>query len=173
MDDIYSIRKAEIKDASGIAKVHTETWQSHYRGQIPDEFLDGLSVEKRAEGWEKNLSDPKTKTAVFVAESDNEIVGFCCVGPSREGEVADVVGELYAIYVESSKQGQGIGSALVQAGLEYLKNEGFKKATLWVLKTNTLSICFYESKGWKADGKEKREEKDGFVFEEIQYVVDL
>jgi ribosomal protein S18 acetylase RimI-like enzyme len=170
----FIIRKAEIKDARGIAKVHTETWQTHYRGQIPDEFLEGLSVEKRAEGWEKNLSDPKTKTAVFVAESGTEIVGFCCVGPSRGDEVADPsVGELYAIYVDSSKHGQGIGSALVQAGLDYLKNEGFKKATLWVLKTNISSIRFYESKGWKTDGKEKREEKDGFVFEEIQYVVDL
>lgn len=169
----YIIRKAEIGDAPGVAKVHVGTWQSHYKGQVPDDYLANLSVEKRTEVWTEAFSKPKPNNATFVSEESREILGFCSVGPSRDVGVPDETGELYAIYLDPSKQGQGIGSALMKAGLDFLREQGFKKATLWVLKTNAKTISFYEAKGWAADGAEMKDEKNGFVFEEIRYSIDL
>ncbi len=169
----YIIRKAEVKDAQGVAKVHVGTWQSHYRGQIPDDYLANLSVEKRTKVWTEIFSNQKPKTASFVSEEEGVILGFCSVGPSRDVGVPHETGELYSIYLDSSKQGQGIGSSLMKAGLNFLREQDFKKATLWVLKTNLKTISFYEAKGWKNDGVEKKDEKNGFVFEEIRYSIDL
>ena len=169
----FLISKAETKDIPDIAKVHVETWQSHYRGQVPDDYLDRLSVEKRIKTWTDVLSHPKQKSATFVAESDGRAVGFCSVGPSKDKDAAIEIGELYAIYLDHKKQGLGIGSALMKAGIDFLRDQGFKKATLWVLKTNKKTISFYESKGWKADGSEMKDEKDGFVFEETRYGIAL
>ncbi len=169
----YIIRKAEIKDAPGVAKVHVKTWQSHYKGQVPDDYLDSLSIEKRTNVWIKIFSNQKPKTASFVSGEEGVILGFCSVGPSRDVGVPHETGELYSIYLDSSKQGQGIGSVLMKAGLDFLKEQGFKKATLWVLKTNVKTISFYEARGWKADGTEMKDEKNGFVFEEIRYSIDL
>ncbi|OGC51666.1 hypothetical protein A2709_03175 [candidate division WWE3 bacterium RIFCSPHIGHO2_01_FULL_43_9] len=45
------VRKAKISDAQDIALIHTHTWQYAYRGQLPDSFLDNISVEKRLKMW--------------------------------------------------------------------------------------------------------------------------
>lgn len=169
----HLIRKAEVKDATEIAKIHVETWQSHYRGQISDDYLDKLSIEEREKKWKERLNNLKPETAVFVSESNGEILGFCWVGPDNDKDEANDVGELYAIYIAQNYQGRGLGSDLMKTGLEYLRKEGFKKAVLWVLKTNISTIKFYESKGWKANGKEKADKRGGVTFEDVGYSIEL
>lgn len=46
MKNNYLVRKATSEDAPAIAKIHVETWQSVYRGQMPDSLLDNLSIQK-------------------------------------------------------------------------------------------------------------------------------
>jgi hypothetical protein len=41
------IRKADIKDIPGIAKVHVDSWRTTYKGIVPETFLDSLSYESR------------------------------------------------------------------------------------------------------------------------------
>src|SRR5687767_3602644 len=41
------IRPALPSDARAIADVHVRTWQSTYRGIVPDAYLDALSVDER------------------------------------------------------------------------------------------------------------------------------
>jgi len=38
--------------------------------------------------------------------------------------------------------------------LEFLRDEGFTSATLWVLRDNPRARAFYEKAGWLATGKE-------------------
>jgi ribosomal protein S18 acetylase RimI-like enzyme len=169
----YTIRKAEPADAAGTAKVHTETWQKHYRGQIPDEYLNNLSIEKRTESWTEIFSNLKVGESNFIAEEEGNIIGFCSVGPSRDADSPTGTGELYSIYLETSSHGRGIGTALMNTGLDFLKEQGFKKVVLWVLKTNIKTIKFYESKGWKFDGGKKIDKNDARTFEELRYSLDL
>lgn len=70
----YTIRKAVPTDAAGTAKVHTETWQKHYRGQVPDEYLDSLSIEKRTKNWTEIFSNPKVGTSNFIAEEGEKLL---------------------------------------------------------------------------------------------------
>jgi len=172
MEDLQ-IRKAELADAPDIPKMHVKTWQSAYKGQLPDEYLHNLSVEKRTERWQHNLSDPKPGSAHLVAVKDGVIVGFCTVGPSLEPDAQEAEGELYAIYVVAEQAGRGIGGKLMESGLRFLKDEGFKEIILWVLKTNKNTIAFYEKKGWVADGKERTEHKENVVFNDLRYRLKL
>lgn len=69
------IRKAKLDDATGIAKVHVDSWKSTYKGIIPDDFLNNLSYERRTELWKKNIA--KEDNHVVVAENnEGQIVGF-------------------------------------------------------------------------------------------------
>ncbi len=79
MQDLV-IRDATPDDAQGIAIVHVKTWQCAYRGQMPDSLLDGLSVEKRTEGWRTQLQAPPEGRHTFVAEINGAIVGWCTIG---------------------------------------------------------------------------------------------
>lgn len=167
------VRQAELKDANGIAKVHVRTWQCVYRGQISDEYLDKLSIEKRTKIWEENLKNPRSNTKTFVAELDGKIVGFASAGNSRDKDTDSTTGELYAIYVDGDAMGKGIGSSLHKKCIDHLKELGFTKAILWVLVSNDKTRRWYEKRGWKTDGKTKIDETDGVKLQETRYSRDL
>lgn len=48
------IRKATIKDASEIAKIQVEGWQTTYKSIIPRQYLDTLSHESKTKNGRKS-----------------------------------------------------------------------------------------------------------------------
>lgn len=169
-----SIDAAIPANASAIAKVHVESWQHAYRGQIPSHILDNLSVSQRAAYWLGTIQ--AGALSVFVASEDGDdgdIVGFCSVGPSRDAGLLEPFGELYAIYVRPANMGRGIGSALINAGERALLAGGFPSASLWVLSTNTASIAWYQKRGWRADGTTRTEQIRDFDLQEIRLIKHL
>jgi hypothetical protein len=91
-------RDAMPEDARALAGVHVRSWQAAYRGLIPDDFLDGLSIERRAAGYELGSSDPDAPETIIAAEGE-VVVGFASIGRSRDAD-APQAGELYALYVD-------------------------------------------------------------------------
>lgn len=165
------VRVAEIKDASQLAKIHVETWQCAYKGQIPEDYLSSLSVEQRTKRWEEILNNPKSESKTFVAELNNHVVGFTSIGPCKDEDMSSKTGELWSIYVDKNSMGKGVGSALMKKGLGSLKEQGYKKATLWVLTSNEKTRKWYESKGWRVEGKVKNEQSRGFDIHETRYII--
>jgi len=90
------VRRAEPRDAPAVARVHTASWQQAYRGLLPEEYLDSLSVEARTTSWAKTFSRlPRQTPTNLVAELDGQIIGFACVGPSRDDDTDTAIGELW------------------------------------------------------------------------------
>jgi len=173
IDDVLIIRKARFKDAAGIARVHVATWQSAYKGLLPDLFLKSLSVEEKIVKWEDILSKPEVHGESLVAEIDRRIVGFCMVGKCRDEDMKGDVGELWGIYVDKDFAGEGIGTDLHDQGMSILKDEGFNRATLWVLVSNEVARKWYESKGWRVEGKTKKDRRGDVELSEMRYVMGL
>ena len=167
------VREAKQADADAIATIHVQTWQCAYRGQIPDEYLANLSIEKRKQFWSEATSKPHDKSRILVAELDGEVAGFCGGGPSRDEDADKTIGEVYSIYIDQNKMGRGAGTALMKNILTFLKDQGFVKVTLWVLSTNQITKRFYKNHGWKPDGKTKSEINKGITFNEERYIIDL
>ncbi|MBI4759921.1 MAG: GNAT family N-acetyltransferase [Chloroflexota bacterium] len=139
----FTLRRAEVKDASRIAHVHVRAWQETYRGLMPDSVLDTLSVERRMKQWEQILEGTANLYhLVFVAEADGQVVGFANYGKEREGD-PDYQGELFAIYILKEFQGQGIGRALVQKAALGLLEMDISSMLVWVLSNNPYRK-FYE-----------------------------
>lgn len=144
------IREATIADARGIAEVQVASWQTTYRGIMPESYLAGLSVEGRERSWARQIGEPEFATVVHVAEdgssaAPSRIVGFAAGGPRREGS-PDYAGELYAIYLLADAQGHGLGRQLMHAVAERLVREGMTSMLVWVLEANP-SRRFYEALG--------------------------
>src|SRR4030095_12144759 len=132
---IVEVRKATAQDAFAIAFVHVRSWQAAYRGHMPDEFLDGLDVEKRANMWRKLAQDPAK--IILVAEDQNaNIAGFAALGPSRDPNADPTTAEVSAIYVHPDQWAKGIGRALLSASLNEIRKREFDQITLWVLEAN-------------------------------------
>jgi len=169
----FVVRPGTIRDAPGIAAVHVQTWRTSYKGIVPDSFLDGLSIARRADQWREALSQVGPPSFVWVAEATNSIVGFSWVGPARDEDAEVQTAELYAVYVLSTSQRSGIGSTLVRRSVESLIQERFRQATLWVLARNVAAQKFYERLGWEPEGATKTEVWQGTKFDEIRYRIDL
>ena len=152
-----NVRDATEADAGAIAAIHAGTWQHAYRGLMPDELLDGLSVENRTARWTRDLSNPMPRTTVLVAEVNGHVQGFIGLGPCSDDDADATTGELYTLYVKPESMGKGIGSALLSAAQQRLEILGFSEATLCVLEGNSPSRAFYAHRGWRDDGATKTE----------------
>ena len=167
------VRPARVEDADSIGRVHVQTWQSCYRGQIPDEVLDSLSPSHRAEQWRRRLSTEPMHGAVYVAEVHGEVAGFASCSEATGDHAIEGAGELEAIYVLPRIWGTGTGRALLHAAEAWLRQAGFPDAMLWVLTANERARRFYEVAGWRCDGTEKMYERDGYEIPEVRYVREL
>ncbi len=162
------IRPATIADAAGLARVHIDTWKTTYRGIIPDSYLDALSYERGAKGWEKLLV-PGTTNRTFVAvNSEGTVVGFANGGPNRDAADAAYRGELYAIYILQGYQNQGIGKDLLRHLAQALLAEGLDSMITWAIAGNAPARRFYEAKQGKPAGQ-KGFEIAGKALQEVAY----
>ena len=161
------IRPAAQSDVDAIARVHVKTWQSAYRGHMPDAHLDALDPSKRAAMWSNAIGQPGT--LVLVATTGETLVGFCSLLSSRDADATRAVGEIAAIYVDPAFWRSGFGSSLVETVVESACQRNFTELTLWVLTGNVAARAFYEARGFHTDGHTKTDERSGFPIHETRY----
>jgi ribosomal protein S18 acetylase RimI-like enzyme len=165
------VRRAILADAAAIASIHVRGWQSAYQGIIPDSYLAALSIDDRTRTWGESIAAGATPDGgtIFVAESDNAVLGWMTCGPSRDASAPAGTGELHGIYIDPLTWGHGIGTALMESCLEELRSRGFVRATLWVLTENVAARRWYENRGWSRDGTEASFEIAGSELSELRY----
>lgn len=164
------LREPEISDADALGQVHVDAWRQAYRGGLmPDEYLDGLDADDRAQMWRDGLErSPRRRAGRFVAEDDDgTVVGFITVGPA-DGDDAEI-GEVYALNVSPEAWGKGYGQALLRSGVRALTDAGFDRAVLWVHPGNERACRFYERAGWQNEGQQREQDVLGVVVPEVRY----
>jgi ribosomal protein S18 acetylase RimI-like enzyme len=165
---VISYRTAGPADADAIAFVHVETWKLAYRGQVPDDYLDGLSVDERAGRWRQLFAETSPPAEVLVAEED-AVVGFASIVASRDEDAGAATGEVAAVYLLPTHWDRGIGRELLLLAVGRLAAAGFETATLWVLASNARARRFYEAAGWSPDGTEQLTRIGGVDLPELRY----
>ncbi len=165
-----SLRHPRPEDAAGIATVHIRSWREAYQGQVPQGYLDSLSVAAREASWRRRLEmAPPTEQPFWVAEVDGRIVGFVATGPSRDDDAPAGTAEVYALYVDPDCWAKGIGTNLMDHAVRDLRRHGYDHATLWCLASNQQARSFSERAKWRFDGMTKRETFAGADLEEVRY----
>jgi len=161
--DEIRIRGAVPADATAIAEIHVDAWRAAYAGILPGEYLAGLSVEKHAAFWERELAGTTSTTLVSVKEGS--ISGWISGGASRD-EDGTAASEVYAIYVSPGHWGEGIGRKLMDAMSGRFPTSS--PVTLWVLEQNRRGTGFYQRLGFTPDGAVKTIRIGGAELEEIR-----
>lgn len=149
------IRRARPDDATRLGEVHVAAWRWAYKGHMPDDLLESLRPESRVRAWETWLTEPADGFAAWVAEIDDEIIGFAASSHARDDDVPDGCAELLMIYLLEEYLGRGIGHELINTAEQHWRNEGYEMAILWVLASNDPTRAFYEREGWSTDGETK------------------
>lgn len=127
-----TIREAKLEDVDGIMKVEEACFPEGVR----------YSREKVA----GRIAHPKDSFSrirkYFIALHENEIAGygevaiqdydaalFSCIEPVKKvvKTIDDTVGAFISMAVHPSKQGMGVGSRIIQARIDFLKENGMKQ----------------------------------------------
>ena len=101
----------------------------------------GVNSDDSKENISKYLQrNPNTS---FVAVENSEIVGAILAG--HDG----YRGFIHHTAVSATFRGAGIGTKLVNAAVDSIRNEGINKVVLVAFKTNILGNSFWETQGFK------------------------
>ncbi|MCX8002241.1 MAG: GNAT family N-acetyltransferase [Anoxybacillus mongoliensis] len=159
----YIIRKMKQGDIQQVQYIAKITWNATYEGIIPSNVQENFFKSAYSD---ERMKQRLQRSTLFVAEVKNNIVGFANFSSVRDdGKV-----ELWAIYVHPEQQGKGIGSALLQKGIQHI--DGANEIYVNVEKDNIIGKSFYEAKGFKVV-KEFDEEFDGHMLKTIRMVLKL
>jgi ribosomal protein S18 acetylase RimI-like enzyme len=166
-----AVRHAKREDAARIAEIHVRSWQSAYRGLIPQDYLDGLDPAAGIGRWAEAIEqiDPARGGVLVVVGAAGQVAGFANFCASRDEDAGADDGEVRAIYLSPECWGLGHGRMLMAATLEYLAAIAYAKVTLWVLDSNTRARRFYEAAGFRPDGAVKVDDSHGFALRELRY----
>jgi GNAT superfamily N-acetyltransferase len=145
MQDRLAIREGSEQDLNSIARVLVDGWRTTFRHLLSDEFLDGMTVETQVERHRRTMLTGATTYFVAHSLQTDEVVGFVNGGPIRH-PVAGYEAELYALYLQRSFQGQGIGAGLVKALARRMVVQAMPRMLVWVLAINP-NRAFYERLG--------------------------
>lgn len=126
-------------DISFVQEIAQTSWHVTYEGIIPkqiqDRFLQAAYNEDR-------LLARLQKSPFLIAQIGETIVGFANFSNVNEGQA-----ELLAIYLDPAYQHMGIGSELLESGMQKL--QGAVSLTVCVEKDNTIGRQFYIAKGFQ------------------------
>jgi RimJ/RimL family protein N-acetyltransferase len=101
-----------------------------------------VDVERRAASWDLERT--------FVAEAGGDVVGLIFVIESGFG-----FGEI-GMMVDAAWRGQGVGTALVAAAIDWARARGLHKLTLSVFPQNEAAIALYRKFGFVEEGRRSK-----------------
>src|SRR3954447_2210824 len=132
-----SVRIAWGDDAAAIAELQLRAWQNQYAGLVPADTLPSgpESIEAAAAAWRASLTTPRdARNRVLVALERNRVVGFAITTPAADPDCDPVSdAELMELTVDPGEQRRGHGSRLLQAAVDTMRADRFRRAVLWAV----------------------------------------
>lgn len=168
MKDRYELRYAAMEDIHGMGRVYVDTWKAAYQGMIPQEYLNGLTIE----GWEEKYRSRFSKTEgyhVAVLTKDESIIGVMSFMKTRDHDLPETCGEIVSIYVLQEYWHQGLGKMMLGWAVKELQTLGFTDCALWTLEDNLQAQRAYERFGFVRDGARQSQEFCNTPVWEIRY----
>ncbi|MFJ5765653.1 GNAT family N-acetyltransferase [Lysinibacillus sp. NPDC093210] len=134
------IRQMKEEDIPFVQEIAKTSWYATYEGIIPmhiqNRFLEAAYSEER-------LLTRLQTSPFLVAKLGESLVGFANFSNVNDNGQA----ELFAIYLLPGAQNKGIGTALLESGIQKL--QGITSLTVCVEKDNIIGSQFYKAKDFQ------------------------
>ena len=133
----FAVRPAQAGDAQAMAELFAAV--AHER--------DGIATEPPVDIQERAALFARTVRGSVVAVAGDQVVGLLHVAASRHG-----FGEI-GMAVDRDWRGRGVGSALLQAAIDWARGAGLHKLCLEVFPHNAAGIALYRRAGFAEEGR--------------------
>jgi GNAT superfamily N-acetyltransferase len=145
----FRVRPATLRDAKHIAEIYTATAKEVFRSMTRESAVLPV-IEPRGQAyWREAIeySEPQ----VHVALDGDQIIGFVGFDRSRDPGTPPTMGEIWAVYVQSTHWSRGAGLSLWDAARDGLVEEGCTHVSIWLPLANERALRFHELAGFKRE----------------------
>lgn len=147
-------------DITATAEAYLASVRGSYKGFLPDDYLDGLSIEKRSLVMsERRTANADTYRLLIAEDKDSGVVGFIDYARLEPGNFG-YDGHIFSFYVVPEFQGRGLGRLLFLECLRSMRREGYNSVELDTFASNPFRP-FYEKMGGTVIGDTPRHKNDG------------
>src|SRR5215218_7033802 len=143
------VRRAEPHDAEGIARVCAAGWRDTYRGIKEPERIEVVIAEYYTpERIRREIAAREGWDGWIVAVDGDTVIGAGGGGLTEPG-----VGEIFVLYLDPTRRGEGIGTLLLDAITEQQQAQGAREQWVSVEPENTKGLPFYYARGFEVRGE--------------------
>jgi ribosomal protein S18 acetylase RimI-like enzyme len=143
------VRRAEPHDAEGIARVCAAGWRDTYAGiKEPERIAAAIAEYYTPERISREIAAPEGWDGWIVAAEDDTVIGAGGGGITEPG-----VGEIFVLYLDPTRRGEGIGTLILDAITEQQRARGVREQWVSVEPENTKGLPFYIARGFEVRGE--------------------
>ena len=138
------IRRAEARDLPEIGELGAALMRAHYAFD-PLRFLDPGDADAGYSRFLGSLLDDEG-AAIIVAERQRKIVGYvyAAIEPLSWKDLRDECGFIHDLLVADAARGGGIGEALLESAIEWLREQRMPRVVLGTAAQNSRARQLFE-----------------------------
>ena len=136
-------------------------WRRAYPGFVPDDYLESVCTDDHWVPFLRACHEADRSHTLLAWESGVPMA-VCAFGPGGIGlphaagaQNCAGMAEIYTFYADTGHLGRGYGSALMEAALAQLRQDGWPAVFLMAMKEANGARRFYERHGFTWDGTSK------------------
>ncbi|MCA0970681.1 GNAT family N-acetyltransferase [Halobacillus litoralis] len=161
------IKRASVEHVEGISRVCREGWEDTYQGIRSKDNIERMKQlfynHERISG---EIEESDGWDGYIVAVDGSEVVG--AIGGGMVGEEKS---EVFVLYLDPTRRGEGIGTQLLEFLTDIQREKGAREQWVSVQKGNGKGIPFYEKRGFtKVREKAAYMNGEGEAYISITYV---
>lgn len=148
----------DLDDTRALLIAHGRAWEEAYSGIVPEHAIERVATEapdhERITAEYDRLTEGGDGVVLVVEDDAGSVRGYAVFrwgGAESDGSVRDEEAELKELYVDPACWGEGMGTRLLEVGIEQLP-EAIDSLALETLEGNDVGTGFYEARGFRHDG---------------------
>ena len=146
----FTIRPATPDDLPAVGRLGGLLMRDHYAYDA-DRFLPPGDDPEGGYAWFLGTQLAHDDVAVLVAEQDDRVLGYAYAGiePLSWKDLRDECGFLHDLVVAPGDRGQGIGEALLNAVVSWLRARGQPRIVLCTAERNAAAQRLFARRGFR------------------------
>jgi GNAT superfamily N-acetyltransferase len=146
------IRRAEGRDVSALGELGAALMRTHYAFDR-QRFIPPGDGNESSQGYADFLGSQLTEddVLVLVAEQQARVVGYAyaAVEPLSWKELRDECGFVHDLLVTDDARRSGVGEALLDRAIEWLREQGMPRVVLWTSPHNEGARRLFERRAFR------------------------
>jgi ribosomal protein S18 acetylase RimI-like enzyme len=144
------IRRAEMRDVADLGELGTALMRAHFAFD-PHRFIEPTSGDDAGYAQFLGSQVEEDGSVVIVAERQRKVVGYvyAAIEPQSWKDLRNECGYVHDLLVSDAARGTGIGEALLDAAIEWLREQGMPRVVLGTAAQNGRARRLFERKGFR------------------------